>query len=129
MKAYYKTILEGEAAVLGGNPDQVREYKLLEMGEPCCQGMEEALGDEAIGFGEFHDTILNGDNEINFADCRPYPEGVVWDYFAIKFCPFCGEPVSTQERERAFLKKRITVRTISKETYEEVLEPGGGGGP
>lgn len=125
MKAFYKTVLRGETARVEypfrERPDQVHEYKLLERTEPCCGEMAKALG-EAIGFGEFHDYILNGDKEINFANCHPYPEGTSWNYYAIKFCPFCGEPVSTEERERVSLKKSTRVIPERTETtYEEVV--------
>jgi len=125
MKAYYKTILKGEGATLGypfrEKPEAVYEYVLLEMTAPCCIGMKEALENEAIGFGEFHDTILNCDCNINFADCHPYPEGAVWDEYPICFCPFCGEKVETEERERVTRKKyKRTIASRTETDYKEV---------
>ena len=124
MKATYKTILMGESArqdpIFHDSPDKLYEYKLIELGEPCCEKMKTALADDAIGFGEIHDTILNKDCNINFADCSPYPEGAVWDYYKISFCPFCGQPVETEEIERVSQKK--VQKTIRYKTtdYEEV---------
>lgn len=126
MKAHYKTVLEGEGANIGypfnRKPEDVYEYILLEMTDPCCQEMGNALEAEAIGFGEFHDTILNRDCNINFADCHPYPEGAVWDEYPIRFCPFCGQQVETEERQRVTrkrYKKRIPSRT--EDDYREVV--------
>ena len=124
MKAYYKTVLKGEGArteyPFNDKPDDAYEYILLEMTTPCCEEMRNAMEETAIGFGEFNDTILNQDHNINFADCRPYPEGAVWDFYQIKFCPFCGEKVETEERERV-TRKMVTKRVRhTMKNYEEV---------
>lgn len=130
MKADYKTVLLGDVAnavlALGEKPEDIYEYKLLKLSAPCCEKMEDALDKGAIGFGEFHDTILNRDHNINFADCSPYPEGAVWEEYPISFCPFCGEKVEIEEIERVSLrikKRRIPART--EETYEEITIQGG----
>jgi len=111
MKAYYKTVLRGDTAteMVGLSPYppyNVYEYKLLEMTEPCCEEMKVALEEGAVKFGEF-DVCLNGDANINFAQCSAYPEGAVFTEYAIDFCPFCGKPVKTEERERVILKKHL----------------------
>lgn len=124
MKTYYKTILMGETAnpdpIPKQSPNDVREYALLEMEPPCCNEMKEALDNEAIGFGEFHDTILNRDHNINFSDCHPYPEGAVWEEYQINFCPFCGQKVETEEREKVTLKKVSRRHRITTIEHEEV---------
>lgn len=119
MILYYKTVLRGELTrkeTIIGKPTDVYEYRLLEMSEPCCPEMKEALEADAIGFGEFHDTILNRDNHLNFADCRPYEEGAVWNEYPISFCPFCGTRVETEEKEKVTLK--ITKRHVRQTVWD-----------
>jgi hypothetical protein len=124
MKAYYKTILRGDSAnsdyAFNEKPEDVYEYVLLEMTEPCCQEMKEALEDDAIRFGEFGSSFLNRDCNVNFADCRPYPEGAVWDEYPIHFCPFCGQKVETEERERV-TRKRYK-KEIPSQEVDDYLE-------
>jgi len=124
MKAYYKTVLKGEVGhpeyPHNEKPDDVYEYKLLEMGDPCCLAMKEALEADAIGFGEVHDCILNQNHNINFFDCSPYSEGAVWDEYKINFCPFCGQKVETEEREKVSLKTVTRRHRITSTEHEEV---------
>jgi len=123
MKAYYKTILKGEnihSLPYEEKPTDVYEYKLLEITDICCQEMKDALHDNAVGFGVFHDAILNSDKNINFADCSPYPEGAVWTEYAINFCPFCGKRVETEERERVTLKKIKRKVRLERVDYDEI---------
>ena len=127
MKVYYKTVLKGEGShqeyPFNEKPDDVYEYILLEITEPCCDEMKKALEDAAVGFGEFNDCILNCDCNFNFADCHPYPEGAVWDEYPIRYCPFCGMKVETEEREkvtRKLVKHRIPART--EDGYEEIKQ-------
>lgn len=122
MKAYYKTILRGDSAnsALKEKADDVYEYVLLEITEPCCQQMKEALEHDAIKFGEFGESYLNQDCNINFGDCSPYAEGAVWDEYPIHFCPFCGQKVETEERERVILRK--TKRVIPSRVEDDYSE-------
>jgi hypothetical protein len=65
----------------------------------CCEEMEDAWKsrDRFIGFGEF-DGMLNKDCNVNIYHCSPWPEGAVWDEMAIRFCPFCAEPIEIEEQ-------------------------------
>ena len=122
MKAFYKTVLYGETArpesILKTTPEMIYDIKLISMSEPCCDRMRDALDERVIKFGEF-DSMLNMDTNINFAHCRPFPEGALWDEYAISFCPFCGTPIQTEEKERVRLveiKHRVhETRTETKE--------------
>jgi len=105
MKAYYKTVLWGAEF-------SVYEYVLLEMTEPCCDEMRQAIENGAIHFGEI-DRILNRDCNINLHHHSH-------DEYAIRFCPFCGEKVEIQERERVILKKyHKEVPTHTEVEYKE----------
>ena len=119
MKAIYKTVLRGELAKTSEwdkNPEEVYEYAFIKWEDVCCDGMKEAIDCDALGFGEFQDTILNRDNNINFSDCSLYPEGAFWHYFPIHFCPFCGAPAASIEGQR--VKLRVIEKRHTQVTHE-----------
>ena len=125
MKIYYKTTLEGELSTVGlGLSDRppsefVHEYKLIEIVDICCEEMKVALDEEAILFGDFYGDSLNRDNNLNFAHCSPYPEGAVYREYPIKYCPFCGQVVETEEKLRVTLKVKLKKRVVTeRETVE-----------
>jgi hypothetical protein len=60
---------------------------------PCCDAMQEALGDGAVTFGE-NDSTLNEIGALCITRCYPWPEGASTEHFPIAFCPFCGESIT-----------------------------------
>jgi len=42
------------------------------------------------------------------------------DYHPIKFCPFCGAPIKTEEKQRKIFKKIIKPKTIDDIEWIEV---------
>jgi hypothetical protein len=67
-------------------------YKPVKPIEPCCDEIEEAMGDNLIGFSS-HSEYNPEDNNFNIYSCIPYHEGAAYDSTPIKFCPFCGEEI------------------------------------
>jgi len=124
MKIYYKTVLRGEMAwsPFDQSPEEVFGYRLLDMGEPCCQEMAGAIKAKAITFGDKQEDTSQI-NQVAFSYCRMpeyYDDSPSWSYYPIKFCPFCGEPVSTEERERV-TQKKIT-HVIPERTIPSFIE-------
>jgi len=117
MKTLYKTVLCGEFKTPYNSPDSVNEYRVLSHQDICCSKMQEAIDDDAIGFGGFRDDYLNHrEPTINIASYAGYQ---TFNYHPISFCPFCGQPIEVEEKERVALKKKEHTRTITEVAYEE----------
>ena len=67
-----------------------------EMIDFCCAEMKEAWSERFIAFGEF-DSMANKNSDVNIYRCHPYPDGPEWDKRAIRFCPFCAEPIEKSQ--------------------------------
>ena len=125
MKAYYKTVLKGETAGRNSNlwhqePTDIHHYKLVKFTDICCTEMQEALDEKVIGFGDFKDGTYVFGKDINIAKCYPFPEGASWSFSPIKFCPFCGAIVETEETDKVSLKMIERTEKVKRVDYEEV---------
>ncbi len=69
----------------------------------CCDDMEGAWGDNAVGFGEIDDSY-GPQVGVNIYHCLPYPEGAVWDEYHINFCPFCGTSIEIKVLDEPIIK-------------------------
>jgi hypothetical protein len=78
-----------------GNLESVRD----EVVSFCCDEMEKAWGDHFVHFGELDALLGNLNGDVNIYHCSPYPEGAAWSEMAIRFCPFCAEPIEILEDE------------------------------
>lgn len=122
MNIQYKTIMWEPSGILrSGRPGELEVYEIKALETLfCCDDMKEAVdGDHSfIGFGEFIDSCLNRDTNVNISDCAPYPEGAVWTFKKILYCPFCMERITTEETKRVRLISRK--RRVNQEYSEEV---------
>ena len=84
--------------------------------EFCCQSMRAAYG-SAVKFGSFNDYTKNK-VDVMMGVLWHCDEGTQFDDYAICFCPFCGEAITTKENaqyDRVFHKKMET----TEKTYTE----------
>jgi hypothetical protein len=107
MEVKYKTILHGDKSP--SQPDAVYDYQLVEIQQYCCEDMRKAISDKAI--------MLNDNNPLLcFSHIWDFSESD-FDYYNIKFCPFCGISIQYREVKRTYFKN-AGVQTTPK--YEEV---------
>lgn len=69
------------------------EFRVDKNIEYCCGKMREAWTEHVIGFGLANHYYGNDNEDVNIFQCLAWPEGAAYDEWAIKFCPFCGEPI------------------------------------
>jgi hypothetical protein len=108
MNVRYKTILHGDKSP--NQPDMVYGYEFLGVDQYCCEQMKTAIGDEAITFGD----------DIGPSLCFSYSYWGTEDryYYAITYCPFCGQHIEYHEVEKTAFKKVVEVVETAK--YEQI---------
>ena len=65
----------------------------------CCDAMEEAMDDWAIGFGVKEQYGKGKNRKMNIWRCAPYYKGAWWYEHPIEYCPFCGLEIVIKEVE------------------------------
>ncbi len=107
MKIYIKEIYNEDMTIY--------KYESFELGkeEFCCEDMYEAW-DLYIGFGVKDSFGGKYNNSVNI---HYYEYG--WDEYEINYCPFCGEKIEKEVKEKVknikIKKRRSYTETIYKE--------------
>jgi hypothetical protein len=74
----------------------VKEYILQNMSEPCCDGMDEAMKNNVVVWGDpDKEDWLNKCSTMNLTErfYTQYDGAYEHNLYPINFCPFCGESI------------------------------------
>lgn len=131
MKVTFRRTLYGDSAAHGRrflapvSPTDTDKVRIEGEIEFCCGGMKTAWReDDIIGFGPCYNWTQIPEDAIavNIYQ-RVYEDSYEW--YPIKFCPFCGEAIEYDEAPALTQVKRIeevpAIPAKERVTYESVL--------